>query len=551
MVTTSWCVGLAAAAASTFVVIRRLRKTSPHKITVISSRAHAEVRALLWHAALRFFSKPLVLGLDVEWVKGSCCPAALLQLSTGAHTLLFRLCAISRTPGRLLALLQDERVLKAGVGIKQDLHRLEAWAASHGAPAGFAVGGAVDLVPLARQARLSGEGLATLSTQVLHEPLHKERAVRCSNWEADVLTEQQVQYAANDARASVRLFMRLRQMADSCAGGSIVDSGIAHSSIGAQRGAGGQGAAGRDRGQNGKCKGKAVRLPARSRPMYDGWLMEDERGQPMCRMAERRARWYLSRGLARLVESGEDGEAPGRTIRLNFTPNGHGNAEEPWLLQGKRNVCVGCGVEQDAAAAAAEASPAPACEDGQRQHTQHVRFSVVPHAFRKHLPPHMKSRDSHDVVLVCTGCYARLAQPYERHRAAAFVARGVAKDADSRLETDPLSERMRSAAVALTAHGAALPAARRAELEAQLADVVGRASGTLSHDEICDLARRPRCRRERADWVAPEARLMAAVHAEGEAAVHAFVRSWRILFVDTLTPNHMPEGWTVDHRRSA
>jgi hypothetical protein len=60
----------------------------------------------------------------------------------------------------------------------------------------------------------------------------------------------------------------------------------------------------------------------------------------MCRMARSRAEWYVSRGLAERVPYDDPRavDAPGRTIKLTFTPNGRGNIAEPWQLQGKENV---------------------------------------------------------------------------------------------------------------------------------------------------------------------------------------------------------------------
>ena len=141
-----------------------------------------------------------------------------------------------------------------------------------------------------------------------------------------------------------------------------------------------------------------------------------------------------------------------RTIQLLFTPNGPGNACAPSSLAPKANVCVGCG-----------ASDASAL----------VRWSVVPHSFRRLLPAKMKSRDSHDIVLLCRGCYAACEGAYEAHRAAEFRAAGIARDT-RRYEPPPAHEaRVRSAAAALSAHErgrVVLPAGRRAELEACLVE---------------------------------------------------------------------------------
>ena len=86
-----------------------------------------------------------------------------------------------------------------------------------------------------------------------------------------------------------------------------------------------------------------------------------------------------------------------------------------------------------------------------------MRFSVVPHSFRRLLPNHMKSRDSHDLVVLCVSCYARVEKAFERHRASLFLRHGIGRES-SRLEPPNAEEvRVRSAAIALSQHAAKLP----------------------------------------------------------------------------------------------
>lgn len=36
---------------------------------------------------------------------------------------------------------------------------------------------------------------------------------------------------------------------------------------------------------------------------------------------------------------------------------------------------------------------------------EYLRHSVVPHCYRQHFPPAMKSHLSHDIVLMCQACH--------------------------------------------------------------------------------------------------------------------------------------------------
>lgn len=461
--------------------------------------------------------------------------------------MLLRLCRLV-TEGppspSLLSLLEDPCVLKAGVGVTQDLARLDAQLGCH------ACGG----IELASLAGLDGYGLRRLAAELLGEELDKAVEVRCSDWEAAQLSAAQVRYAAQDAHVATRLLRALharqphgRKRAcfhewiaaalrspplpppskgakhggaaattwGSSPGG--VTAGAAHT--GTSNGEGGNG--------NGKAaKGPSSRLKSRATPLYDAWLMHAPDGTSMCRLSRARAEWYISRGLARRAEDGTN------AITLLFTPNGLGNAQEPWLLAPKANACVGCGVAQEAAAEGL------------------MRWSVVPPSFRSLLPEEHKSRDSHDIVLVCLACHDKLVRPYAQHRTALLAAHRIPADT-ARVYDDAALVRLRSAARALRGKAAArLPVARRAELEAAVCAHYGVSPPPSS--ELLATAANVEVKVEVPGWVAPEAKLMEGLLAlpndsDRSAALHGLQVAYRRTFVDALSPQHLPEGWDVEH----
>jgi len=461
----AWTALIASAACVALVLLRRRRRANGrHLVTVIDSASVLDAALTRWH---RTHS---VLGLDVEWVAGSR-PAALLQLSCGDETVVVQLSKLA-PPEALLRLLADPQTSKVGVGVAQDLRRLETWA-NTGVDAcssrRLSCGGGVDLIPIAVRCGCAGRSLASLSEELLGERMHKG-AVRRSNWEVDTLSVEQVAYAANDARASLRVYLALLARLDWWPRTSPT---VAAPSLPPRRST-----------DAAAARGRCVRIPTRSQPVYDGWLMLDPSGQPMCRMAAKRGRWYLAKGLASLLPE-EDllaAQAPGRTIRLHFEPGGPGNAAEPWLLAGKRNACVGCGGEAGGGGEGRGGDGSRCGADGAAARL--VRFSVVPHAFRRHLPDDMKSRDSHDLVVLCVGCYGVLEPAYERHRQHLYRRHGVSRSPAPRRQALGQEEvKVRSAALALSSHHCArIPAGRRAELEAVVASALGVEPGHVTRD---------------------------------------------------------------------
>lgn len=105
-------------------------------------------------------------------------------------------------------------------------------------------------------------------------------------------------------------------------------------------------------------------------PIYGNWKMLGPAGNLMCRCDDKRANWYLRRGLAE--DLGDN------TIKLKFEPDGPGNADAPFLLEEKQNVCVVCG-----------------STDGLNRH------HIVPYQYRKHMPLRQKAHTSYDVIPIC------------------------------------------------------------------------------------------------------------------------------------------------------
>lgn len=111
-----------------------------------------------------------------------------------------------RLPEQLVNLLHHTRVIKAGRQVNADLRQL-AVAAGY-SPEYFP--GALDLAVFAKERFLIKKAtvsLADLVAALLHESLPKPTAERISsNWSDAELTQAQLEYAARDAYASLRLY---------------------------------------------------------------------------------------------------------------------------------------------------------------------------------------------------------------------------------------------------------------------------------------------------------------------------------------------------------
>ncbi|KMQ87409.1 exonuclease 3 -5 domain-containing protein 2-like protein, partial [Lasius niger] len=145
-----------------------------------------------------------VLGFDCEWVKEG--PVSLLQLATfNGVVALFRIGKIGYIPSKLKELLASKHILKVGVASFEDGQRIVK-------DYGCRVNGTLDLRTLAENFYLpSRKSLAAMSLEYLNIEMDKIIEVRCGDWDASTLSDEQVAYAACDALASVIIYRKIMQ----------------------------------------------------------------------------------------------------------------------------------------------------------------------------------------------------------------------------------------------------------------------------------------------------------------------------------------------------
>lgn len=164
------------------------------------------------HTALDALEREHLLGFDTEsrpqFQKGQGANLpAVLQLSTRLGAYVFSLRSLNvAVCRRLTALLGNPLVLKAGVGVEQDIDGLCARFPNL-QPAGF-----VKLENLAVHAGCRERGLVTLAKTLLDLNLDKPVDVRISDWQVWPLSPAQLLYAGTDAWVGCTLAFKLLAM---------------------------------------------------------------------------------------------------------------------------------------------------------------------------------------------------------------------------------------------------------------------------------------------------------------------------------------------------
>lgn len=170
-------------------------ETFPGRIVVIDHEPQAaEAAEHLSHAS--------IIGFDTEtrptFKKGQSNRVALMQLSTHDTCYLFRLNRIG-FPTALKRLLEDERLLKVGISLKDDFCMLHRLRDGEFTPRNF-----VELQKLVKKFGIEDQSLQKIYGIVVGKKISKGQ--RLSNWEADHLTESQQLYAATDAWSCIRIY---------------------------------------------------------------------------------------------------------------------------------------------------------------------------------------------------------------------------------------------------------------------------------------------------------------------------------------------------------
>ncbi|XP_028422421.1 exonuclease 3'-5' domain-containing protein 2 isoform X1 [Perca flavescens] len=517
----------------------------------------------LWPLMQKELSVFPVLGLDCEWVKtkgvsvkGRTSAVSLLQMATySGLCVLVRLLAFRSGqqpfPLSLMEVLRDPHVLKVGVGCYEDGKRLTR-------DYGLSLTCTVDLRYLAlrqRQAKVNnGLSLKSLAEDLLNISLDKSLELRCSDWEADQLTLQQMTYAARDAQVSIALFLHLlclhsEASPDSSGGSSyselaarcqgLVDVPFRSRGDGDDRASDGERRRKMrktptcespesgdqqvpDPRRNNKRKPLGVGYSARKSPLYDNCFLHAPDGQPLCTCDKKKAKWYLDKGIGVLQS-----EEP-FVVRLLFEPSGRPDSQQDYYLTAKENLCVVCGKEDS-----------------------YIRKNIVPHEYRRHFPTEMKDHNSHDILLLCTSCHAASNVHdgfLKQHLAEEFAAPQGCEEGVRLLE-DSDRRHVRSAARALlTAEG--LPEQRREELQAVIKSFIGTDEEQELTVEALQHAANLETRIFNEAYVAHGLKVVQGCAKQGLRGLMDLERRWRQHFLTTMQPRHLPPLWSIDHNHS-
>ncbi len=147
-----------------------------------------------------------LVGFDTEtrpaFRPGESYPPSLAQVATARAVYLFQV-QRAEIAAAVARMLSEEHIVKAGVGMADDLKSLKKVVAFHEKSI-------ADVGTLAQRHGLKQSGVRNLAGLFLGFRIPK--GTKTSNWARHKLTEQQIVYAATDAWACRELYLKFREL---------------------------------------------------------------------------------------------------------------------------------------------------------------------------------------------------------------------------------------------------------------------------------------------------------------------------------------------------
>jgi len=185
--------------------------TLPNSCKVIYSHEEKDCSILCSQISA---SMPVVIGFDMEWVpsrKKNCeNKTAVIQICTqpNKECFVFHISKMRKLPLMLRKVIENENILKTGIGISGDLWKLHRdfdinWRSTQTSYC--------DLNELAKSMSLFPDigqnwSLQNLTKQFCHKTLSKSQSLQLSDWKTFPLDKNQIHYSALDAYVSLFLY---------------------------------------------------------------------------------------------------------------------------------------------------------------------------------------------------------------------------------------------------------------------------------------------------------------------------------------------------------
>ena len=268
----------------------------------------------------------------------------------------------------------------------------------------------------------------------------------------------------------------------------------------------------------------------------ENWKVYHPSGHHMFTCGERKAQWYLDKGLAVLMEEEY-------SIKLVFEPKGYGFKEdEIFGLAGRELRCVVTGE----------------AEGLQRHH-------IVPYCYRNHFPEEYKSKNHHDVVLVTYKIHEQYEQFANQYKDQIAQEYGVPTLNQFNLEYTKVLCEFSNKKIKLLSRLHSIFKNKGVMPNNVIYDILNDVSEytkiplekliVLNYVQLYKLYLLLKQRHNEEFDLFKEKNKLLYDHGfyvvsklKTHKEIKEFVRKWRLHFVKTMKPKYMPIGWSVNFK---
>ncbi len=270
------------------------------------------------------------------------------------------------------------------------------------------------------------------------------------------------------------------------------------------------------------------------KPVYENCRLIAKDGELLCNCDRHKIDWYIKKGLAVLVSH----DPP--TAKLTFEANGRKGRsakdmdDDLFYVAHRENVCVVCGTSKDL-----------------------LRYHIVPLAYRQEMAEEFKTHRSHDVVVLCFACNersARYVEEIKQELAKKYNAPVMNKHQQTCIKAIGKTKRMVQLLRGVGRKAQKIQGENRVALEARLVEtlrMIHKMEPIEDYAWAADVDSVNEDVLARAEGMNPpeeEKNLHGRKVIQQVTDVEEFIKMWRRAFLEHMQPEHMPQGWSVDHR---
>ncbi|OEU16717.1 hypothetical protein FRACYDRAFT_149334, partial [Fragilariopsis cylindrus CCMP1102] len=270
---------------------------------------------------------------------------------------------------------------------------------------------------------------------------------------------------------------------------------------------------------------KSIRFLSMKKPLYDNIEMYHPDNRTMlCTIGKKKANWYVKKQLAVWRREEDAGTMAATPIKTNDDDGNTFERMNTYNINHKKNICVACGGGL-------------------------MRHYVVPYSYRKKFPIKFKTHLPHDIVLLCIECHIAMDQAIKICRTDIYE-QSYRTDPNTRHKVivDEKLKHIKSYSRALYLYKNKLPKHRIQLYEKYVLKehLVTSNQNDPDYETDADAYDKNLITEKLNPKYIPLVDLVIKHKLKTDQDVREFVIGWRQFFVDTLNPQYLPIGWSVN-----